>query len=126
MSLRKALVESVRTKCSGLLQTKVEGFLRPPVLESKVSSFTVATLENGAIGISYNLFHGDEDAMARYRQWPLKKLCGKHAGEVMEWVLSDDLLEEPLDLPHSTPCPSTLSVAILNIIASIPATIFSI
>lgn len=98
MSLRKALVESVRTKCSESLQTKIETLLKPPAFEIKVSPFTVATLENGAIGMSYNLFHGDEEAMSRYWQWSLEKLNGKKAGELMEWVLSDDLLERTVGL----------------------------
>lgn len=98
MSLRKTLIESVRSKCSGSLQTKVKDLLKPPVLDTKVSPFTVAALENGAIGISYNLFHGDEKAMARYRQWSLSPFCGKEAGEVMEWFLSDDLLRRTVGL----------------------------
>ncbi|OEU61219.1 MAG: hypothetical protein BA870_00855 [Desulfuromonadales bacterium C00003094] len=98
MSLRKALVESVRSRCSESLQVKINTLLKPPALETKVSPFTVAALENGAIGISYNLFHGDDEAMTRYSQWPLEKLCGKTAGELMEWVLSDDLLERTVGL----------------------------
>ncbi len=98
MSLRKTLIESVRTQCSGSLRTKVKALLKPPVLDSKVSPFTVATLENGAIGISYNLFHGDEKAMARYRQWSLSPFCGQEAGEMMEWFLSDDLLRRTVGL----------------------------
>ncbi len=98
MLLRKALVESVRAQCSGSLQTKIKSLLKPPVLETKVSPFTVVVLENGAIGMSYNLFHGDHEAMARYRQWSLEKLNGKEVGEVMEWILSDDLLERTVGL----------------------------
>ncbi len=102
MSLRKALVESVQSKCSGSLQFKLKTLLKPPATETKVSPFTVAVLENGAIGISYNLFHGDDETMARYRQWSLEKLRGKKAGELIEWTLSDDLLQR------------TVGIAVLN------------
>jgi len=98
MSLRKALVESVQSRCSGSLQVKLKTLLKPPATETKVSPFTVAVLENGAIGISYNLFHGDDEAMARYRQWSLEKLSGKKAGELMEWVLYTDLLQRTVGL----------------------------
>lgn len=98
MSLRKALIESVRTKCFESLQVKFKTLFKPAATETKVSSFTVAVLENGAIGISYNLFHGDDEAMARYRQWSLEKLSGKDAGDLIEWFLSDDLLERTVGL----------------------------
>lgn len=98
MSLRKSLVESIQAKCHDFLQVKLKTLLKPPAIEAKVSPFTVAVLENGAIGMSYNLFHGDDEAMIRYRQWPLEKLNGKKAGELMEWVLSDDLLERTVGL----------------------------
>lgn len=98
MSLRKALVESVRSRCCEALQQKVEDLLKPPILETKVSPFTVAVLESGAIGISYNLFHGDDNAMARYRAWSLDELRGKKAGELIDWVLSDDLQERTVGL----------------------------
>jgi len=98
MSVRKALVESVRAKCSESLQLKLKTLLKPPVLETKVSPFTVAVLENGAIGISYNLFHGDAEIMVRYRQWSWEELNGRKADELMEWVLSDDLLERTVGM----------------------------
>jgi uncharacterized protein (DUF4213/DUF364 family) len=98
MSLRKALVESVRSRCAESLQVKIKTLLKPPATETKISPFTVAVLENGAIGISYNLFHGDDESMARYRQWSLEKLSGKNAGELIEWVLSDDLLDRTVGL----------------------------
>ena len=92
MNLRKALMESVQNKCSGSLHIKVDRFIKANEEES-VSSFSVATLENGAIGISYNLFHRDPAGMERYRQWDLKSVVGKQAGDVMELFLSDNDLE---------------------------------
>ncbi len=98
MNLRKILVESVQTKCSGSLQVKVNRFIKASEEEGSVSSFSVATLQNGAIGISYNLFHRDPAGMERYRQWDVNTVINKQAGEVMELFLSNDPLERTAGL----------------------------
>jgi len=98
MHLRKILLESVLDKCGNTLQVKVNQFLKPPTLETKVSPFSVAVLENGAIGLSYNLFHGEQAAMARYRDWDLQNLIGQTATEAAHWLLSDDLLKRTAGL----------------------------
>mgnify|MGYP000941687718 CR=1 FL=1 len=69
MNLRKALVGSIREKCAGKLHLKVDRFIKASQKETGVSSFSVVTLENGSIGISYNLFHRDPEGLRRYRRW---------------------------------------------------------
>jgi uncharacterized protein (DUF4213/DUF364 family) len=98
MNLGKALVESVRNKCSGSLHTKVKQFIKAPQMEEKASPFSVVTLENGAIGISYNLFHRDSLEMERYMRWDENSIIGKEAHVVMEQFLSDDELEKTVGL----------------------------
>lgn len=98
MLLKKALLESVRVKCSDTLQVRVQDFLKPPVLETKVSPFSVAILENGAIGISYNLFHRDAEDLERYRSWDMKDIIGKRAGEIIDLFLTGDALERTAGL----------------------------
>ena len=98
MNLREVLIESVQNKCSGSLNVKVDRFIKAVENEDSVSAFSVATLENSAIGISYNLFHRDPYGMERYRLWDMKSVIGKQAGEVMELFLSDDPLEKTAGL----------------------------
>ncbi len=98
MLLRKALLESVRNKCSDILQIRVDTILKPPVLETKVSPFSVAIMENRAIGISYNLFHRDAEALERYRSWDMKDIIGKRADEIIDLLLSEDALERTVGL----------------------------
>ena len=98
MDLKKALVESVRKKCSGSLHIKVEQFIKAPQMEGNASPFSVITLRNGAIGISYNLFHRDSLEMERYMCWDENTIIGKEAQVVMEQFLSDDDLEKTVGL----------------------------
>ena len=98
MDLKKALVESVRKKCSGSLHIKVEQFIKAPQMEGNASPFSVITLRNGAIGISYNLFHRDSLEMERYLSWDENSIIGKEAQVVMEQFLSDDDLEKTVGL----------------------------
>jgi uncharacterized protein (DUF4213/DUF364 family) len=98
MLLRKALLESIRDKCSDALQVRVRRFLKPPVLETKVSPFSVVEMENGAIGISYNLFHRDAEVLERYRKWDMTDVVGKQAEELVSLFLSDDSLERTVGL----------------------------
>ena len=98
MNLREILVKSIQKKCLGSLQVKVDRFIKAAEDEESVSSFSVVTLENSAIGISYNLFHRDPAGMKRYRLWDLKSVIGKQAGEVMELFLSEDPLERTAGL----------------------------
>ncbi|MEN6446350.1 MAG: DUF364 domain-containing protein [Syntrophaceae bacterium] len=102
MNIRKALIESVHAKCSGSLHVRVDRFIKSPVQDEKISSFSVATLENGAIGISYNLFHRDPVELERYLTWDPHVVVGREAREVMGYSLSDDALE------------STAGMAVLN------------
>jgi len=96
MNLRKALVESVQKKCSGSLQKKVDRFIKAPQMEEKASPFSVVTLENGAIGISYNLFHRDSLELQRYKSWDEETVIGREAREVMElFLLDDDIKRTP-------------------------------
>lgn len=96
--LRRALIESVRNKCADALQVRVQTIMKPPVLETKVSPFSVAIMENGAIGISYNLFHRDAEALERYRSWDMKDVIGKRAGDIIELFLTGDALEQTAGL----------------------------
>lgn len=98
MHLRSKILESVQKKCSDALRVTVRSFLKPPVLESKVAPFSVAVLENGAIGISYNLFHRDADALERYRRWDMKDLVGSRAEEIIPMFRSEDPLEKTIGL----------------------------
>lgn len=98
MNLRKALVESVRNKCSDSLHVRVDQFIKAPKLEDKASPFSVVVLENKAIGISYNLFHRDSLEMERYTRWDTHDVVGKEAGEVMKQFLSDDPMERTTGL----------------------------
>jgi uncharacterized protein (DUF4213/DUF364 family) len=98
MNLRYRVLESVREKCHDTLELRVKSYLKPPVLESKVAPFSVAVLENGAIGISYNLFHYDAGAMERYRQWDLNEITGRKAGELISLFVSNDAVEKTVGL----------------------------
>lgn len=98
MNLRKALIESIQKKCSDSLEVKVGRFIKAVEYEESVSSFSVVSLENGAIGISYNLFHRDPDGMERYRQWDVKSIVGRQSRDVIDWFLSDDPLERTAGL----------------------------
>jgi uncharacterized protein (DUF4213/DUF364 family) len=102
MNLRSRILESVRNSCSDMLELRIESFLKPPVLESKVAPFSVAVLENGAIGISYNLFHRDAEALERYRRWDMRDLVGNRAEEIIPLFLSED------------PVAKTAGLAVLN------------
>lgn len=98
MNLRELLVESVRLRCADVLDTKVERFIRPSEREQGVSSFSVAVLENGSIGVSYNLFHRDACELARFREWNLGRVVGRPSGEAARLFLSEDALEKTAGL----------------------------
>ncbi|MBN2297862.1 MAG: DUF364 domain-containing protein [Deltaproteobacteria bacterium] len=93
MNLRKALVESVQRQCSGSLQEKVERFIKAPRREEKASPFSVVTLENASIGISYNLFHRDCPELQRYKDWDERSVIGREAREIIKLFLSDDAIK---------------------------------
>lgn len=98
MNVRKVLAGSVRKKCAGALHLKVDRFIKASEKEAGISSFSVATLENGSIGISYNLFHRDPEGIRQYRQWDAKQIVGRQSGEVLDLFLSDDPLEKTAGL----------------------------
>lgn len=98
MNLRKMILQTVQDKCSESMGVTLIAFLKPPVLESKVAPFSVAVLGNGAIGISYNLFHRDPVAVERYGRWDIKDIIGKTAGELAPWFLSMDPVEKTAGL----------------------------
>jgi uncharacterized protein (DUF4213/DUF364 family) len=98
MQLRKALIASVRKKCSDSLSVKVQRFVKTPVFDTKVPPFSAAILENGAVGFSYNLFHRDEEAMQRYQAWDTSEITDRTADEIMAWLLSDDALKKTAGL----------------------------
>lgn len=98
MHLRKALIASVQSKCCENLSAKVQRFVKTPPCDIKVAPFSVAILENGAAGFSYNLFHRDEEAMQRYLDWDTKEITGRPAAEIMAWLLSEDPLKKTAGL----------------------------
>jgi uncharacterized protein (DUF4213/DUF364 family) len=98
MHLRSRILESVRKSCADTLELKIRNFLKPPVLESKVAPFSVAVLENGAIGISYNLFHRDAEALERYRRWDMQDIVGSRPEEIIPLFLSEDPVEKTAGL----------------------------
>ena len=98
MNLRKALVGSIREKCAGKLHLKVDRFIKASQKETGVSSFSVVTLENGSIGISYNLFHRDPEGLRRYRRWDARQVVGRQSGEALDLFLSDDPFEKTAGL----------------------------
>lgn len=98
MQLRKDLIASVRDKCPDDLSSKIQRFVKTPVCNTKIPPFTVAVLENGAVGFSYNLFHRDDEAMQRYLAWDTGEIVGKPADEIMSWLLSDDTLKKTAGL----------------------------
>ncbi|ABA88040.1 protein of unknown function DUF364 [Syntrophotalea carbinolica DSM 2380] len=98
MSLRKDLIASVRNKCPDSLSVKVQRFVKTPVCDTKIPPFTVAVLENGAVGFSYNLFHRDDQAMQRYVAWDPDEIVGKTADEIMSWLLTEDTLKKTAGL----------------------------
>ncbi len=102
MNLREKILQTVQDKCAGAREETLRAFIKPPVLESKVAPFSVAVLGNGAIGISYNLFHRDPKAVERYGRWDVKDIIGKTAGELAPWFLSRD------------PVKKTAGLAVLN------------
>lgn len=98
MQLRQSLIASVRNKCSDSLSVKVQSFVKTPVRDMKAPPFSVAILENGAVGFSYNLFHRDEDAMQRYLAWDTEEITGRPVEEIMAWLLCDDSLKKTAGL----------------------------
>jgi uncharacterized protein (DUF4213/DUF364 family) len=98
MHLRELLAASVREKCAAELTVKVDRFIKPPECETGGSSFSVVTLDNGSIGISYNLFHRYTDEFERYRRWDTGQVAGKQAGDVLGLFLSGDSLERTAGL----------------------------
>jgi uncharacterized protein (DUF4213/DUF364 family) len=99
MSLRKKLIASVRKRCSDSLSVKVERFLKTPVRDEQLPPFSVAILENGAVGIAYNLFHRDQKERQRYLAWDTgEAVAGRSADEAMAWLLSDDPLEKTVGM----------------------------
>jgi uncharacterized protein (DUF4213/DUF364 family) len=98
MQLRKTLIESVRNQCAENLSVKVQRFVKTPVRDTGIAPFSVAILENGAVGFSYNLFHRDDEAMQRYLAWDTGEITGRPADEIMSWLLSDDALKKTAGL----------------------------
>ena len=102
MQLRKALVASVRQKCSHKLSVKVKHFIKTPVRDTKYPPksppFSVAILENGTVGFSYNLFYRDDEAMQRYLAWDTAEITNRSVDEIMSWLLSDDILKNTAGL----------------------------
>lgn len=94
MQLRKALIASVRDRCSDSLPVKVARLLKTPVRDEQLPPFSVAILENGAVGIAYNLFHRNPQERQRYLAWDTAEVVGRTADEIMAWLLSDDALEK--------------------------------
>lgn len=98
MQLRKALIASVRDKCSDDLSVKIRRFIKTPACNTKIPPFSAAILENGAVGFSYNLFHRNEEAMQRYAAWDTGEITGNPADEIMSWLLCDDPLKKTAGL----------------------------
>jgi uncharacterized protein (DUF4213/DUF364 family) len=102
MQLKKALIASVRNKCSENLSIKVQHFVKTPVRDTKyppkAPPFSVAILENGAVGFSYNLFYRDDEAMQRYLAWDTGEITNRPVNEIMPWLLSDDTLKKTAGL----------------------------
>lgn len=98
MQLKKTLIESVREKCPDNVSVKIQRFIKTPVHDTNVPPFSAAILENGAVGFSYNLFHRDEEAMQRYLTWDTGEITGRSAGEIMSWLLSEDVLKKTAGL----------------------------
>lgn len=98
-SLRHELVEtasSERLASPDLCVTRV--VQAPPLENGAPAPFTAVQLSNRAVGIGYNLFQDDSDAVRRYRGWDLASLADRPAGEVIQLFLADDLVERSVGL----------------------------
>ncbi len=93
MNLRTELVTSVAAQYPAAPAPRLVRVVKTPEL---ASPFTAVALDNGAVGISYNLFHSDPAAVECYRAWNPADLAGQPALEVMDRFLADDLLQRTI------------------------------
>jgi len=102
MQLKKDLIASIRDKCSENLSAKVQRFVKTPVRDTKyppkAPPFSVAVLENGTVGFSYNLFYRDDEAMERYLAWDTTEITNRPVDEIISWLLSEDTLKKTAGL----------------------------
>ena len=102
MQQKESLITTVRSKSPDNLSFKVQHFVETPVRDTKyppkAPPFSVAVLESGSVGFSYNLFYRDEEAMQRYLAWDTGEITNRRVDEIMSWLLSDDALKKTAGL----------------------------
>lgn len=98
MGLSQQLLDWARLAYASQEMPCVSQVLKAPnkIGDGHRSPFTVVALDNGAVGICYNLFHRDPGLLERYYAWHTDRLLHKPALELAQQFLSVDPIDRTL------------------------------